>query len=223
MNTCGACLARKNNSGTGSKFGFYKVVYTYALGGTIGTVYETLLNLAKGNGFVYCNGSILTPFNFVYGIGAVVVICCLRNKDSIAEVFLIGSVGGGAIEFILSFLEETILGTRSWDYTGRLLNIDGRTTVPYMLDWGLLCVVMIFLVYNPFNNALSGMPPAAAKAVAAVIAAIIFIDYAVTLAALVRYVCRSSGIQAFTFIGEFIDSAFNDGFMKLHFPKMNFT
>ncbi|MCD8309283.1 MAG: putative ABC transporter permease, partial [Clostridia bacterium] len=221
--TCGACLARKNNSGTSGKFGVYKIVYTYALGGTIGTIWETLLNLAKGNGFVYCNGSILTPFNFVYGIGAVVIICCLRNKDSIAEVFLIGSVGGGAIEFILSFLEETILGTRSWDYTGRLLNIDGRTTVPYMLGWGLLCVVMIFLIYNPFNNALSGMPPAAAKAVAAVIAAIIFIDYAVMLAALVRYVCRSSGIQALTFIGEFIDSAFNDGFMKLHFPKMNFT
>lgn len=44
---------------------FYKAVYIYMLGGLVGTIWETLLNFARGRGFVYCNGSILTPFNFV--------------------------------------------------------------------------------------------------------------------------------------------------------------
>ncbi|MCD7729608.1 MAG: putative ABC transporter permease [Clostridia bacterium] len=206
-----------------SKFGWYKCVYTYAIGGLAGTVWETFLNLARGNGFVYCSGCILTPFNFVYGVGAVVVICCLRNRTKPTEVFIIGSLGGGIVEYVLSFLEETILGTHSWDYSQRLLNINGRTTLPYMIGWGLLCVAVIFLVYNPFNSALDCLPEKVAKIGAIVIAAVILADFAVTLGALVRYACRNGGIEAFTFIGRFIDGIFTDEFMQLRFPNMHFT
>ena len=48
-------------------------------------------------------------------------------------MFLIGALGGGAVEYILSVLEELVLGTRSWDYSAYFLNIGGRTTLPYML------------------------------------------------------------------------------------------
>ena len=82
------------------------------LGGLVGTLWETILNLCRGRGFVFCNGSILTPFNFVYGVGALVIIACLRNQTKWWGVYLIGAVGGGVVEYLLNFLEEKILGTR---------------------------------------------------------------------------------------------------------------
>ncbi len=205
------------------KFGLYKCIYTYALGGFVGTLWETILNLARGKGFVYCNGTIFTPINFVYGIGAVVIIYCLHNRKSIIEVFLIGTIGGGAVEYVLSFLEETILGARSWDYSDMPLNINGRVNVPYMLFWGLLCVAMVFIVYKPLDFALDGLSPKAAKVSSMVIAIVIAVDLLVTVCALERYACRNMDIDAFTFIGRFIDRIFDDGYMKLHFPSLNFT
>ncbi|MCD8372471.1 MAG: putative ABC transporter permease [Clostridia bacterium] len=205
------------------KFGFYKCVYTYAIGGFAGTLWETCLNLARGKGFVYCNGSIFTPINLVYGIGAVVIICGLKNRKSVPEVFLIGMIGGGVVEYILSFLEETILGARSWDYSDMPLNINGRTNIPYMIVWGILCVTLVFLVYKPLDYALDGLSPKAAKVSSSVIAAIIIADLVVTVCVLARYACRNADIEALTFIGRFIDSVFDDAYMKLHFPSLNFT
>ena len=58
-------VAAKCEVGEKRKMTFSKIVILYMLGGLVGTVWETLLNLARGRGFVYCNGSIFTPFNFV--------------------------------------------------------------------------------------------------------------------------------------------------------------
>lgn len=149
--------ARCVHAGKRRKYGesalnFYKIVYIYALGGLVGTVWETTFEFLNGNGFVWCNGSICTPFNFVYGAGGVVIILCLRKRKKRREVFLIGSIGAGAVEYVLSFLEELFLGTRSWDYSDYFLNIDGRTNIPYMLFFGALCVVVVFLVWQPLNS-----------------------------------------------------------------------
>ena len=202
---------------------FYKIVFIYMLGGIVGTVWETILNLCCGDGFVFCNGSIFTPFNFVYGIGAVVIILCLHNRTDWREVYIIGAFGGGAVEYVLSFLEETILGTRSWNYSEKLLNINGRTTLLYMAVWGLLCVVVVFAVYRPLNRWLDTISPKVMKTVAIVMAVILLLDLAVTVTVLLRYAARNSGKAALTAIGELIDKLCGDDFMRLRFPAMKFA
>lgn len=220
VNAAAAFTAAGGKDGT--KLTFYKLVLIYALGGIVGTVWETVLNLCRGRGFVFCNGSILTPFNFVYGTGAVVIILLLRNKKKWWQIFVIGALGGGAVEYGLSFLEEAVLGTRSWDYTGKFLNINGRTTVPYMLFWGLLCLAVILVIYRPLDNLLEILPKTALKIVAAVLACWIAADWVMTVSALVRYSARADGAEALTFFGRWIDSVFGDAFMKKRFPAMKF-
>mgnify|MGYP002802775887 FL=1 len=204
------------------RFTFYKAVLIYALGGLVGTVWETLLNLIRGRGFVFCNGSILTPFNFVYGTGAVVIILLLRNKQKWWQIFIIGSLGGGAVEYALSYLEEAVLGTRSWDYSHKFLNINGRTTIPYMLFWGLLCLAVILVIYRPLDSALEALPEKALKVLAVVLACWIAADWIVTVSALLRYAARAEGTAALTVLGEWIDKVFDDAFMKKRFPSMRF-
>lgn len=205
------------------KMDFSKIVFIYMLGGLVGTLWETILNLCRGRGFVFCNGSIFTPFNFVYGIGAVVIIVCLHTQTKWWEVYLIGAFGGGVVEYILSFLEEKILGTRSWDYSGKLLNINGRTTLIYMAFWGLLCLAVMFLVYKPLMKGLDMIPPETLRIIAIVMAVIILLDLTVTVSTLLRYAARHAGRSAFTPLGGFIDRVCNDAFMKRRFPAMKFS
>lgn len=51
----------------------YSLILVYLLGGLAGTIYETFLNFKRKKGFVFCSGSIVTPFNFVYGFGGILI------------------------------------------------------------------------------------------------------------------------------------------------------
>ena len=136
-------LSARKNRGRFRSLDFGKCVFAYVLGGVVGTLWETVLNYCKGNGFVYCNGSIFTPINFVYGFGALVIWIFLANSNRKPYMtYIYGAIGGGIVEYLLNFLEEKILGARSWDYSNEFLNINGRTTIPFMLFWGLLCLAV---------------------------------------------------------------------------------
>ena len=71
--------------------------------------------------FEYRNGSILTPFNYVYGLRV--------GHRHRAAPYRPGW--------------KVVLGSRSWNYANEPLNIGGRTTVPFMLFWGLLCYLIV--------------------------------------------------------------------------------
>lgn len=43
----------------------------------------------------------------------------------------------------MSLIQQYLLGSRSWNYANEPLNIGGRTTVPFMLFWGLLCYLIV--------------------------------------------------------------------------------
>lgn len=199
---------------------FGKCVFAYVLGGVVGTLWETVLNYCKGNGFVYCNGSIFTPINFVYGFGALVIWIFLANSNRKPYMtYIYGAIGGGVVEYLLNFLEEKILGARSWDYSNEFLNINGRTTIPFMLFWGLLCLAVVYGVYNPLAKIYDKCPKKVMTTIAIVLLAIVVADLTITVTALARYSARQQGFAAKTELGLFLDRVFSDDYMKLHFPN----
>lgn len=211
--------ARKNRGGLRS-LDFGKCVFAYVLGGVVGTLWETVLNFCKGNGFVYCNGSIFTPINFVYGFGALIIWIFLANSNRKPYItYIYGAIGGGIVEYLLNFLEEKILGARSWDYSNEFLNINGRTTIPFMLFWGLLCLAVVYGVYNPLAKIYDKCPKKVMTTIAIVLLAIVVTDLTITVTALARYSARQQGVISKTELGLFLDRVFNDDYMKLHFPN----
>ena len=211
--------ARKNR-GRFRSLDFGKCVFAYVLGGVVGTLWETVLNYCKGNGFVYCNGSIFTPINFVYGFGALVIWLFLANSNRKPYMtYIYGAIGGGIVEYLLNFLEEKILGARSWDYSNEFLNINGRTTIPFMLFWGLLCLAVVYGVYNPLAKIYDKCPKKVMTTIAIVLLAIVVTDLTITVTALARYSARQQGVISKTELGLFLDRVFNDDYMKLHFPN----
>lgn len=213
-------LSARKNRGRFRSLDFGKCVFAYVLGGVVGTLWETVLNYCKGNGFVYCNGSIFTPINFVYGFGALVIWIFLANSNRKPYMtYIYGTIGGGVVEYLLNFLEEKILGARSWDYSNEFLNINGRTTIPFMLFWGLLCLAVVYGVYNPLAKIYDKCPKKVMTTIAIVLLAIVVTDLTITVTALARYSARQQGVAAKTELGLFLDRVFSDDYMKLHFPN----
>ena len=213
-------LSARKNRGMFRSLDFGKCVFAYVLGGVVGTLWEPVLNFCKGNGFVYCNGSIFTPINFVYGFGALVIWIFLANSNRKPYMtYIYGAIGGGIVEYLLNFLEEKILGARSWDYSNEFLNINGRTTIPFMLFWGLLCLAVVYGVYNPLAKIYDKCPKKMMTTIAIVLLAIVVTDLAITVTALARYSARQQGVISKTELGLFLDRVFNDDYMKLHFPN----
>lgn len=196
------------------------LVFIFALGGIIGSLYENLLIYALNGFFQNRTGSILTPFNYVYGVGGLAIYIAFHKSRSIGKVLVGGALLGGAVEYILSFLQELFLGSRSWDYTERFLNINGRTTLPYMLFWGVLCLIAIRFIIPPVIGLLRRVPDRLRKGLAAGLLLLIIADMLVSLPAVHRYTERSEGIPAGNAIEETIDTVFNDDFMERAFPNM---
>lgn len=122
---------------------FKKLFFVFLVGSVIGTIYEELLYgvqtwYATGSWeWTVRRGVIYGPFNVIYGFGAVVMVyLLLRKKYTNWQIFLYASLLGGIVEYVVSLLQEVFTHTTSWDYSNYFLNINGRTTVPFMVVWG---------------------------------------------------------------------------------------
>ena len=118
-------------------------MFVYALAGLIGTVHKTIWAYQAKGMFEYCNGSILTPPSTTCTVSALAIVIALRRIDLGWKVVLVGGLAGGMLEFAMSLIQQYLLGSRSWNYANEPLNIGGRTTVPFMLFWGLLCYLIV--------------------------------------------------------------------------------
>ncbi len=76
--------------------------------------------------------------------GATVIILFSKyfNKNKIT-LFLGGFFIGAVTEYIISFLVEIMMQIRWWDYSDRILNVNGRICILYSIFWGILTVLLI--------------------------------------------------------------------------------
>lgn len=202
------------------KYDIYDVVYIFAMGGLFGTVFESIETLIRRGTFQDRSGSVFTPFNYVYGIGAVLIFLVLYQIRNLYILVLAGSILGGAVEFVLSWMQEMFLGSISWNYSHKFMNIGGRTTIPIMLGWGFLCLIAIRFIFPQYLALIHRIPDRLLKTINIVLITLICFDAVITLSAVLRYTQRMKNIYYENSISQIIDKLFNDSYMKIHFPNM---
>ena len=121
---------------------FYKLFWVFFLCCFLGVVIETIFCWIASGRLSQRTGLVWGPFNLIYGIGAVLLTVCLHPFIGKSDrwIFIGGSIIGGAFEYFCSWLQETVLGTVSWDYTGYPFNLNGRINLLYCLFWGALAL-----------------------------------------------------------------------------------
>ena len=204
-------------------FCFAKIFILFLLGCIFGTYYEEILWRFTNGEWVNRQGLIFGPFSPIYGIGVSIFAIFLgknNEKRSIIKTYLYSALIGGVAEFTMSWFCDVVMGVKFWDYTGYFLNIGGRTTIPFMLFWGLLGLILMKVIYPFLSKIVEKIPYKIAQPTYIVILVAIILDIVITYTAFGRMVFRDKGQEPLTFIGKFCDNHFSDEYMYHKFPAM---
>ena len=204
---------------------FYKIMLIGFVGSFAGVLFELLWCLVN-NGYIESrSGLVYGPFNLLYGVAAVMITVFLykfRNRSSFIS-FAGGVIVGSVLEYVCSWAQEAIFGTRSWDYSHMPFNLNGSICLLYSMFWGVLGVIWIKRIYPIMARLILMIPNKVGKAVTWALLIFFVFNSLMTVAALTRWVRRDSGIEPFGVVGEFIDKRFPDERMERIFANMKFS
>ena len=90
-------------------------------------------------GHLINRGFLYGPICPIYGFGALILIYGLENinKNKFLK-FIFATVTFSAFEYVVSLVLEVIFHQRWWDYSGDILNIQGRISLFYSIAWGII-------------------------------------------------------------------------------------
>lgn len=203
---------------------FYKILLICFAGSFAGVVVELLWCLVT-NGYLESRaGLVYGPFNLLYGVGAVALTVCLyrfRNRGawiSFAGGMLVGSV----IEYLCSWGQEAIFGSRSWDYSHMPFNLNGRICLLYSIFWGFLGILWIKTIYPLMAEWILKLPNRFGRILTWALAVFFVFDSFMTAAAVTRWTRRMEDVQPSGVFGEFLDDRFPDERMERIFANMTF-
>lgn len=203
----------------------YKILLIGFVGSFAGVVIELLWCLVT-NGYIESrSGLVYGPFNLLYGAGAVLLTVFLykfRNRGASIS-FIGGMIVGSALEYVCSWGQEALFGTRSWDYSHMPFNLNGRICLLYSFFWGFLGVLWIKRIYPIMAKWILKIPNKIGKIVTWALLVFFIFNAFMTLAALTRWVRRTDGIEPKSAFGEFIDERFTDERMERIFANMEFS
>lgn len=222
---------KKSNRKTKEKFApgmcFFKMFWIFVLFSVLGSFYEEILYFIQtwyttGTGvWAVRRGVIYGPLNVIYGFGAVLFIEILGRKErSWWNVFLWGFLLGGAFEGTIGLLQRIFLQSNSWDYSSHFLNIAGVTSIPIMIVWGFLAVILIKFMWPFFSHIIEEAPITFGKNITTMMIVLVGLDIFVSWTALLRQTLRRMDVPAFTIVGKFYDEHYTDEFLKEFFPNM---
>ena len=103
---------------------------------------------------------------------------------------------GSVVEFVASFAMEKGLGTISWDYSDKLLNLHGRICLQYSFCWGLLALLVLYVLDRFLYGFVSLFGRQVGEMVLTVLMVLVLLSVVVTLAGLARIRKRVAVLKA---------------------------
>ena len=126
-------------------------------------------------------GFLISPICPIYGCGALLITLVLSNyKDDWFVVFCMAFVLCGLLEYFTSWLMEKIFHARWWDYSKNKFNINGRICLETMIPFGILGLVIIYILNPFFYNILNLIPTNIASIISIILLIILIIDMVVS-------------------------------------------
>ena len=190
----------------------------------VGTYWEEGLYWFQHHEYVLRTGTVIGPFSPIYGYGAAVFAICLgKNNDKrpIWKTYLYSCLIGGIAEFVMSLIAEYVFHQVIWDYNDKFLNIMGRTTIPFMLGWGLGGLALMKLVYPLLTRLLSKVPYRIGQPIFIVLLVFMIINLFLTYGSLGRQAMRVAGdTEASNFLWAFFDRFYPDEWLMARFPAI---
>ena len=135
-----------------NKIILYFIIYSF-LGWCLESIYKTILSKKPINsGFLY------GPFCPMYGIGAILMLGLSKASNNVFIIFILSFLVFSIWEYIVAVVLEKAFKTKYWDYSDLKFNIQGRVCLKNSIYWGILGVLLIFII-QPLIKKLIGYVP----------------------------------------------------------------
>lgn len=216
--------AEKKSNHFAQGINLYKMIFICLIGSFAGVLIEMLWCLLR-NGYIESRaGLVYGPFNLLYGAGAIALSVSLyrfRNRGGWLS-FLGGMFVGSVVEYLCSWGQEALIGSRSWDYSAMPFNINGRICLLYSVFWGFLGYWWIKFLYPLVAKAVLRIPNRFGKVISWLVVVFFVVNSIVSVIAVFRWSQRLDGILPSNSFWEFIDFRFPDERMSHIFANMEF-
>ena len=189
---------------------FKKIFWLFMVGCVFGCVFEMVNHFIHYGDWVSRRGLIYGPLNPVYGLGLVFFVIFLSKIKNPGLIFLGGMLLGGGCEYLCSLVQEKVFGTLSWDYSHQLFNIGGRTSLKYMIVWGVLALVVMKIVYPFLSNLIEKMPVKTGNILTIILIVFMVANIIISVTACLRQSERASGMAPSNKVELFLDKHYPD-------------
>lgn len=173
----------------------WRIMAYFVIYSVVGYIIETIFGIITKGVWESRQSFLYGPFCAIYGLGASIMIMFLHKySKNYTRLFIGGFIVGSIVEYLVSWIGESLLGVKWWDYSDMPLNINGRICVYFSIFWGFLALYLI-ASFNPridrlINWIKSKLSVKALKALATTVTLVLLIDCIVTGIALSFFLIR---------------------------------
>lgn len=201
---------------------FYKLFWIFFIGCFAGVVIETIWCLVVHSKFESRQGLIYGPFNPVYGFGVLVLTVGLHwlSKKRDLWIFLGSMILGSGVEYLCSWVQETVFGTLSWQYDARPFNLNGRIDLLHSVFWGLLGLIWVKELYPRLSRLIEKIPNRWGIPLTWVLVVFMALNMVISGLAVARQTERHAGIPASNAVEVFLDRHYSDERLKKVYTNM---
>ncbi len=200
---------------------FAELFWLFVMGSFLGDLIETVFCRLTMGTWMSRSSVVWGPFSVVWGLAIMMATALLyRDRDKPdGYIFVIGTVLGGAYEYICSVFTELAFGTVFWDYSGIPFNLGGRINLLYCFFWGIAAVIWIKKLYPRAHKLICQILDATGHWLT--VAALLFMlaNLGVSVLALARYDGRRQGLEPRSGLERLIDLRFGDDRMERIYPN----
>ncbi len=156
---------------------YFLLFLIYSFLGWLMEVVNTLMVEGK---FVN-RGFLVGPYCPIYGVGALTITILLDKYVSDAVVlFVMAVVVCCSLEYFTSYIMEKLFSTRWWDYSNKKFNINGRICLETAVIFGLLGMLIMYVLNPFFMGILSSIPYCLTQILFFILLSLFVLDFAVS-------------------------------------------
>lgn len=199
----------------------YKIILLFFIGAFLGDITETIFCRVTGGEWMSRSSVVWGPFSIVWGLAIAMVTQLLyRYKDKPASwLFVMGTLLGGAYEYLCSVFTEVVFGAVFWDYSAIPFNLGGRINLLYCFFWGIAAVVWMRYGYPLVLRGMKKVRSRVRPWMTVLLAVFMAVNMLTSALALARYDARTSGEAPKNSIDMLLDAHFDDARMERIYPN----
>lgn len=150
------------------KYSLINLILMFFMFSFFGWVWEVSLHLMNDGVFVN-RGTMYGPWLPIYGTGGIMVLVLLRRfRNNPPLTFILTMIICGIVEYATSWYLQWANGERWWDYSGYLLNLNGRICLEGLLVFAIGGTIFIYII-APLNDAMLNKLPVKVRVTAMII------------------------------------------------------